>query len=67
MFGRKGPTPIILLLLVIVTKLALALGSHSTLGLLHLIDLGVTGLIASICIIVLEVRRRMGTDGVKVY
>lgn len=57
-------TPIVLLLLVIVAKLALTLSSHAPFGLHHLVCVTLARLIALAGVVTLEVRRRVGSHAI---
>lgn len=58
-----GLTPIVLLFLVIVPKLPLPLGSHTTLGLHHLVGFVRSTLMPLVGVEVLEVGARVGMHG----
>lgn len=59
LYRRGRPTPVVLLLLMVITKLTLPLSSHSPLGLHHLLRLvrAARGLVPLRCVEVLQVGR----------
>ena len=54
------PTPIVLLLLVVVAEFTLTLRRHAALGLQHLLCFVWSWLVSLVCVKILEVRARMG-------
>lgn len=56
------PTPVVLLLLVIIAKFTLTLGGHAALGLQHLLCFVWSWLVSLVCVKILEIRTRMGAD-----
>lgn len=60
------PTPIVLLLLVVIAKFTLTLRGHAALGLQHLLCFARSWLVSLVGVEILEVRARMGTDLIEV-
>ena len=60
------PTPVILLLLVVVAQFTLTLRGHAALGLQHLFCFIRSWLVSLICVKVLKVRASMGADLIEI-
>ena len=64
--GTLEPTPVVLLLLVVIAELTLTLRSHAALGLQHLLCFVWSWLVSLVGVEVLEVRARVRPDLIKV-